>query len=90
MSGLYTLKGELTMATVPALFANSGPEFSGETLTVDMNAVERTDSAGLALLLEWVRQGAQSNTTVVLSHVPPQLRSMIDVSGLDQLLTIDE
>ena len=55
MSGLYTLKGELTMATVPALFANSGPEFSGETLTIDMNAVERTDSAGLALLLEWVR-----------------------------------
>ena len=54
-----------------------------------MNAVERTDSAGLALLLEWVRQGARANTKVILSHVPTQLRSMIDVSGLDQLLTID-
>lgn len=77
------------MATVPELYKSSGPEFSGGTLTIDLNAVEHTDSAGLALLLEWVRQAGQADTQVVLAHVPPQLRSMIDVSGLDQFLTIN-
>ncbi len=90
MSNVFTLDGELTSATVPELFANKAPEFSGNTLTIDMSAVQRTDSAGLALLLEWVRQGAQQNTQVVLAHVPAQLRSMIQVSGLDQLLAITE
>ena len=90
MSDRYTIKGELTMATVPGLFEKEAPSFSGGMLTIDMSAVEHTDSAGLALLLEWVKQGTQQNTQVVLAHVPPQLQSMINVSGLDQLLVINE
>jgi len=88
MSEVFALNGDLTFKTVPGLFADRSPDFDGSSLTIDLGAVQHTDSAGLALLLEWVRQGVQLDTKVVLSHVPPQLRSMIEVSGLDELLTI--
>lgn len=88
MADIYTLDGDLTHATVPALFETKCPEFNGSTLTIDLSAVRRSDSAGLALLLEWTRQGTERGTHVVLAHIPAQLRSMIKVSGLSGLLTI--
>jgi len=90
MADLYSLTGDLTFTTVPGLFENNTPKFAGSTLTIDLGTVQRTDSAGLALLLEWVRLGEQQNTKVVLAHVPAQLRSMIQVGGLEELLTLTD
>lgn len=88
MRDIFSLEGDLTYETVPRLFEATRPEFGGTTMTIDLGSVRRTDSAGLALLLEWTRQGAEKGTRVALTNIPAQLRSMIKVSGLSGLLTI--
>jgi len=86
---MHQLKGDLTFASVPAIYAEQSPEFNAEPYRLDLSEVLHVDSAGLALLLEWTRQAAASGGRLVLTHVPDQLGSVIDVSGLDRILNID-
>jgi len=86
--GTIKVHGPLTFATVPGLFmeSNSIIKSASETITIDLQDVSRTDSAGLALLVEWLR-AAGSHARFV--NVPAQLRRLIDVSGLTRAFGID-
>lgn len=85
--GCFTLSGELGFATVGELLQNSQPLFRHvKHLTLDLSAVTRTDSAGLALLIEWMRQARQHQQSIIFSHVPAQLQAVAKVVGLDVLL----
>ena len=86
--GTIKVHGPLTFATVPRLFLESSSiiNSTSETITIDLQDVSRTDSAGLALLVEWLR-AAGSRARFV--NVPAQLRRLIDVSGLARAFGID-
>lgn len=86
--GTIKVHGALTFATVPDLFVESSSiiESTSETITIDLQDVSRTDSAGLALLVEWLR-AAGSRARFV--NFPAQLRRLIDVSGLARAFGID-
>jgi len=86
--GTLKVHGPLTFATVPGLFmeSNSIIKSVSETITIDLQHVSRTDSAGLALLVEWLR-AAGSHARFV--NIPAQLRRLIDVSGLARAFGID-
>ena len=86
--GTIKVRGPLTFATVPRLFLDSNHiiKSASETITIDLQDVSRTDSAGLALLIEWLR-AAGSHARFV--NVPAQLRRLIDVSGLARAFGID-
>lgn len=86
--GTLKVHGPLTFATVPGLFieSNSIIKSASETITIDLQDVSRTDSAGLALLVEWLR-AAGSHARFV--NIPAQLRRLIDVSGLARAFGID-
>jgi len=43
------------------------------------------DSAALALLVEWLRMGQQKGVQVEFTAVPAALRSLAEVSELDQI-----
>lgn len=83
------LRGALTFDTAPDLLPagadwvrrGSGP------VTIDLAEVERIDSAGLALLVEWVNlaRGRQ----VRFANVPAQARELIDVYGLSAALDLN-
>jgi phospholipid transport system transporter-binding protein len=50
----YRILGEMTFGTARQLHRESERLFAGEQmLTLDLSQVNRADSAGLALLLEW-------------------------------------
>ncbi|NIQ93190.1 MAG: STAS domain-containing protein [Desulfuromonadales bacterium] len=72
------LSGDLTFATVSALFARMETisAAGGMPPVVDLAAVEQIDSAGLALLLEWqsafVEQEGGSETSLMRIDNPPQ------------------
>ncbi|HEY8553493.1 MAG TPA: STAS domain-containing protein, partial [Burkholderiales bacterium] len=53
--GVLAVAGDLTFETVPEIYAESRAWFerANGRVTVDLAEVERADSAGLALLLEW-------------------------------------
>ncbi|HKJ22874.1 MAG TPA: STAS domain-containing protein [Gammaproteobacteria bacterium] len=88
--GRYLLCGELSFATVPALLREVDTPFNGqEQVILDLERVTRADSAGLALLVEWVRRARQRSTPLTIRNMPPQLQGMAKVAGLDRVLSLN-
>ena len=88
--GHYRLAGELNFNSVPALAGRSGELFHepGE-VRVSLADVTRADSAGLALLVDWLREARRRGRRIAFTHVPAQLLALARVSGVDELLPLD-
>lgn len=86
--GHYMLCGELSFATVPDLLEQGTGVLRGSTgpVTMDLGEVTRSDSAGLALLVAWVRAARGAGVPLSFHNVTPQLRAIAQVSGVDVLL----
>lgn len=88
--GRLVVEGALTFATVPDVLSPSAvwiQQGSGD-ISVDLNGVTRTDSAGLALLVELLQLAQARGRSVRFVHVPEQLHSLIRVNGLGAALGI--
>ncbi len=82
-----TVVGALTFETVPDLYRNSANWFqSAGELTLDLAQVERTDSAGLALLIEWLRCAKAANLTLRFANIPTQVQTLLRINGLQDAL----
>jgi phospholipid transport system transporter-binding protein len=90
--GVLAVRGALTFDTVPGLWGQSTDWLANTNgpATVDLSEVRRTDSAGLALLMEWLRRAAGRGQTVKFINIPEQVRSLIRVNGLSQALNVPE
>lgn len=90
VDGAYRLVGELDFNTVPHIWKSSEVMFtsSGRGLLVDLQEVHRADSAGLALLVGWVRRARAAGIEVEFRHVPEQLLAIARVSGVEEMLPI--
>jgi len=88
--GVAILVGELTFHTVPELLTQEQMLMAGagELLTIDLAGVVRGDSAGLALLIAWLRTAKQHHKRVRFLNVPSQLHEMAKVSGLEGVLSL--
>lgn len=88
--GEYSLVGEMTFATASKALKATAPLFKdGRSLRFDLKDVRRADSAGVALLIEWIRRAQQAGGAVRYTHLPESLRAMIRVGGMDELLPVD-
>ena len=82
-TGSYSVSGPLTFHSVTRLWRDSQRLFEGDAnLRLDFKEVTRSDSAGLALLIEWRRNGARTGTTVEFLNLPDQ---MMEIAGMTQL-----
>ena len=87
--GCWLLEGELGFASVPAILAHPGADITGTAaVEVDLKGVTRADSAGLALLVEWLRESERAGQQIAFVNVPPQLLSIARVCGLDGILSL--
>jgi phospholipid transport system transporter-binding protein len=88
--GRFLLGGALAFETVSDWLQRSSELFGpGQSLRLDLSGITRADSAGLALLLEWLRRARQAGTALTLENVPAQMRSLIEVADLDQVLPLN-
>ncbi len=89
----WRLSGELTFATVGALlteFTQKLSSFSKERQegiqtppkVLDLCDITRTDSAGLALLIELRRQ----NAPMTFCNIPAQMHNLATLSGVQDML----
>ncbi|MGI9305454.1 MAG: STAS domain-containing protein [Gammaproteobacteria bacterium] len=87
-AGEYALAGELSFGSVPGLWQQSRQQLSTKDAAwrIDLQAVERSDSAGLALLLAWVRDARRHSIELSLSNPPAQLREIAGANGLQGVL----
>ena len=88
-NGRVEIHGELNFASV-ALLWNASRQClrEGDALDVDLSHVERSDSAGLALLVECLRHARQSGKKIRFFNIPAQMLAIARVSGLDEVLPL--
>ena len=83
------LSGELSFKTVPALVASNEDFLSNSnSIDIDLSDVSRTDSAGVALLIEWQRQAQKQNKSICFTNIPSQMLAIVRLSGVDDLLSL--
>jgi phospholipid transport system transporter-binding protein len=83
------VEGELSFVIVPALQQQAAGLFeSARELDVDLSGVERADSAGLALLIEWMREARRRDKALRLLNMPAQMLAIARVSSLDEILPL--
>lgn len=85
----YELHGSLTYDTVPELFRLGELQLADST-SLNLEFVERIDSAGVALLIEWSCAAKRNSKTLTLKNIPGSLTSLIDVSDLEDILSVSE
>jgi phospholipid transport system transporter-binding protein len=89
VDGSWLLQGELGYLSVPAVLQHAGVDMLGkEKVTVDLKGVTRADSAGLALLVEWLRESENAGNSIEFVNVPAQLLSIARVCGLEEILSL--
>jgi phospholipid transport system transporter-binding protein len=89
----FRVDGDLTFESVPALWREGPAHFAGiaaDTLTVDLTAVRRVDSGGLALLVSWVRWARRHGVQVRFRRPPESLLALARAAGLSPLLGLGE
>ncbi len=89
-SGRVTVTGELTFATARdarqlGVLVLEGS--SADRIVIDCSAVTRADSAGLAVLLDWLAWGRRRSRPVTLEKLPESLVAIARISEVDEFLT---
>lgn len=86
-SGSVAISGDLTFDTVNGLRHRSD-EFlrDGSPVTLDLDGVTRADSAGLALMVEWLKQAQARDVPLRVVNMPDQMLAIARMSKLDNVL----
>lgn len=91
--GHYLLKGQLNFKSVPVLWSiNRSTLFADEAdvLDIDLSQLERSDSSGLALLVEWYREAERQNKKITFFNLPLQMYDIARISGLNEILPLSQ
>ena len=89
--GHYILKGQLSFKSVPELWKKNRSLLSADksdTLDFDLSQLERSDSSGLALLVEWYREAEVQNKKITFFNLPTQMYDIARISGLNDVLPL--
>jgi phospholipid transport system transporter-binding protein len=88
-SGRVTVTGELTFASAREARQLGVLVLEGsraERIVIDCGGVTRADSAGLAVLLDWLAWGRRNSKAVSLENLPASLVAIAKISEVDGLL----
>ena len=80
----WSLSGELNFTTVTSLLAEF-EQSQSLPQTIDLKEIVRTDSAGLALLIEFLKLSQKSS--LIFQNIPEQILNLAAVSGVQDMLT---
>jgi phospholipid transport system transporter-binding protein len=88
-SGRVTVTGELTFASARdarqlGILVLEGSR--AERIVIDCGGVTRADSAGLAVLLDWLAWGRRKSRVMSLENLPASLVAIAKISEVDGLL----
>jgi len=91
-AGCYAVGGELDMHSVPQLWRDASKFFNATdtSLVFDLQAVTRSDSAGLALLIEWMALAGKRNIAIRFRNLPAQMWEIARVSDLTEVIPLEK
>jgi len=83
--GYFTVEGNLNFASIDKYTLQSFKFLKGiETICFDLSKVGMTDSAGLALMIEWIKQSRMIRAQLRFKNIPDQLMALVKLSGFDE------
>lgn len=85
LCGALDFDSVVTINQAGSAFIAANP--AAVAITVDLQDVTTTNSAGLALLLEWLRTAKRAQCQLRFTHLPNQLVAMATLCQLETLLT---
>ncbi|HNP65195.1 MAG TPA: STAS domain-containing protein [Woeseiaceae bacterium] len=89
--GHFALSGEMTFKTAEQILQASEEPFEAHTrIEIDLTGVTQSDSAGLALLLEWVTWANHTVREIRFSGMPERVMAIAKTTEVDALLTRGE
>ncbi len=85
--GVFELSGRMTFQTVPQFLTHTAVWLndSNGSVVIDLSKVTLADSAGVALMLEWLRQARIAKRDLTFVNFPEQVQHLISVSGLSNV-----
>ena len=87
--GQYQIQGSLDFSTVTELKKQASGLFNGASdIQFDLSGVTHSNSAALALLIEWLRQAGESNKHVRFINFPERLLNIARAYGIEEDLPI--
>jgi phospholipid transport system transporter-binding protein len=90
-NGRFIVSGELGFATAEAALDEGERLFEHfQEIDLDLGPVKSTDSAGLAVLIEWISRANRDGKELHFRHVPRQLLALADISEVEDLLPVVE
>ena len=85
--GRFALTGEITFETAERVLLASEEPFEQHTrIEVDLAGVTRADSAGLALLLEWITWANHTVREIRFLSMPERILAIARTTEVEQLL----
>ena len=89
--GRFALSGEMTFDTAERILKQSEEPFEGHTqLEIDLSNVTQSDSAGLALLLEWVTWANHTVREIRFIGMPDKVSAIARTTEVEKLLSRGE
>jgi len=92
-NGNYAIEGELNNQTVPDIskqLLTLIPAVEGKNITMDLALVSRSDSAGVALLVEVMQLAKSANLNLLFTNLPQQMKDIAGLSGLLDILPVNK
>lgn len=88
--GNWILAGDLSFSSVPDLMKGMDiRSVDGDHISIDLAGVTRSDSAGLALLVEWLRESERLGKGITFLNMPAQMQSIARICGLGEILQVN-
>ena len=89
--GNFIVHGDLDWHSIINLWEDSDKLFAAKTpgdtpLQISLAQVNRCDSSGVALLVDWLRQARDHERELKFVNIPAQMQAIIRVTDLEELL----
>ena len=87
--GRVRIVGSLGFSTVSALLPRGSDLIGrGQASVMDLAGVTDSDSAGLALLIEWLSVAQQAGRSLRYDNIPSQLHQLARLSEVEELIAV--
>lgn len=90
-NGIFSIRDDITVDTVPALWAQSRklfPPNDASSITINVDAITDIDSSGVALLVAWSRWATCNEKTFFIAGYSAKLAKLIENNNLEKILKL--
>lgn len=89
---LVELEGEVDVYTSTQLkeFFKNIIDEKNTNIKIDANKLEYIDSTGLGVLIGVLKKLKQENKDIIISNIKPNIKKLLNITGLDKIFIIEQ